>query len=140
MLAEYGTMSLKQVLTPAMQMADGYPMEDETARSIERNKERIKQWPYSKAVFLPHAGQQYEAPEAGEIFRTARSFTNLTKMVDAEQEALKKERTERKPSMLLMIVFIKEILQKNLFAVARNKADSLLWKILPNGNLYRKNR
>src|SRR6478736_2330286 len=69
MLAEYGTMSLKQVLTPAMQMADGYPMEDETARSIERNKERIKQWPYSKAVFLPHAGQQYEAPEAGELFR-----------------------------------------------------------------------
>src|SRR3954463_10642967 len=37
MLAEYGTMSLKQVLTPAMQMADGYPMEDETARSVERN-------------------------------------------------------------------------------------------------------
>src|SRR6267154_901270 len=27
MLAEYGTMSLKQVLTPAMQMADGYAIE-----------------------------------------------------------------------------------------------------------------
>src|SRR6266542_5953756 len=27
MLAEYGTMSLKQVLAPAMQMAAGYPME-----------------------------------------------------------------------------------------------------------------
>ena len=79
MLAEYGTMSLKQVLAPAMQMADGYPMEDETARSIERNKERIKQWPYSKAVFLPHAGQQYEAPEAGEIFRQQDLVTNLTK-------------------------------------------------------------
>ncbi len=95
MLAEYGTMSLKQVLAPAMQMADGYPMEDETARSIERNKERIKQWPYSKAVFLPHAGQQYEAPEAGEIFRQADLLQTLQKMVDAEQEALKKGKNRK---------------------------------------------
>jgi len=95
MLAEYGTMSLKQVLTPAMQMADGYPMEDETARSIERNKERIKQWPYSKAVFLPHAGQQYEAPEAGEIFRQQDLLQTLQKMVDAEQEALKKGKNRK---------------------------------------------
>jgi gamma-glutamyltranspeptidase/glutathione hydrolase len=95
MLAEYGTMSLKQVLAPAMQMADGYPMEDETARSIERNKERIKQWPYSKAVFLPHAGQQYEAPEAGELFRQTDLLQTLQKMVDAEQEALKKGKNRR---------------------------------------------
>ena len=95
MLAEYGTMSLKQVLTPAMQMADGYPMEDETARSIERNKERIKQWPYSKAVFLPHAGQQYEAPEAGELFRQQDLLQTLQKMVDAEQEALKKGKNRK---------------------------------------------
>ena len=95
MLAEYGTMSLKQVLAPAMQMADGYPMEDETARSIERNKERIKQWPYSKAVLLPHDGQSYEAPEAGEIFRQADLLQTLQKMVDAEQEALKKGKNRK---------------------------------------------
>jgi len=95
MLAEYGTMSLKQVLAPAMQMADGYPMEDETARSIERNKERIKQWPYSKAVLLPHEGQSYEAPEAGEIFRQVDLLQTLQKMVDAEQEALKKGKSRK---------------------------------------------
>ena len=95
MLAEYGTMSLKQVLAPAMQMADGYPMEEETARSIERNKERIKQWPYSKTVFLPHAGQPWEAPEAGEIFRQQDLLQTLQKMVDAEQDALKKGKNRR---------------------------------------------
>jgi len=94
-LAEYGTMSLKQVLAPAMQMADGYPMEDETARSIERSKERIKQWPYSKTVFLPHAGQPWEAPEAGEIFRQQDLLQTLQKMVDAEQDALKKGKNRR---------------------------------------------
>ena len=53
MLAEYGTLSLKQVLGPAIQMADGYAMEAQTANSIENNKARIKQWKYATAVFLP---------------------------------------------------------------------------------------
>ncbi len=95
MLAEYGTMSLKQVLGPAMQMADGYPMEQETASSIERNKERIKQWPYSKTVFLPHLGEQWEAPETGEIFRQPDLLQTLQKMVDAEQDALKKGKSRK---------------------------------------------
>jgi len=42
MLAEYGTMSLAEVLAPAMQMAEGYPIEAQAANSMERNKERIK--------------------------------------------------------------------------------------------------
>src|SRR5688572_1255077 len=43
MLAEYGTLSLGEVLAPAIQMADGYPIEAETANSIERNKARLKE-------------------------------------------------------------------------------------------------
>ncbi len=58
MLAEYGTMSLKDVLAPAMQMAEGYPIEAQTAFSIERGKDQIKQWPYSKKVFLTHPGEK----------------------------------------------------------------------------------
>ncbi|MEE4281691.1 MAG: gamma-glutamyltransferase, partial [Pseudomonadales bacterium] len=45
MLAKYGTLSLKEVLAPAMEMAEGYPMEAQTANSIERMKEEIRQWP-----------------------------------------------------------------------------------------------
>jgi gamma-glutamyltranspeptidase / glutathione hydrolase len=93
MLAEYGTMSLKEVLAPAMQLAEGYPIEVQTANSMERGKKMIKQWPYSKAVFLPHEGQEREAPEAGEIFVQKDLLETLTKMVDAEQEALKKKRS-----------------------------------------------
>jgi gamma-glutamyltranspeptidase/glutathione hydrolase len=51
MLAEYGTMSLKEVLAPAMQLASGYAIEAQTANSMERGKNMIKTWPYSKAVF-----------------------------------------------------------------------------------------
>jgi len=57
MLAEFGKLSLEQVLAPAMQMAEGYPIEAQTANSIERGKAQIKQWPYSKRVFLPHLGE-----------------------------------------------------------------------------------
>src|SRR5687768_14080959 len=90
MLAEYGTMSLKEVLAPAIQLAAGYPIEAQTANAMERGKTQIKQWPYSKAVFLPHAGQEREAPEASEIFKQADLLETLRKMVDTEQQALKK--------------------------------------------------
>jgi gamma-glutamyltranspeptidase/glutathione hydrolase len=88
MLAELGTMSLKEVLAPAMEMAEGYPIEATTANSIEREKERIKQWPYAKKVFLPHPGEKREAPVAGEIFRQPDLLNTLKKLVEAEQQAL----------------------------------------------------
>jgi gamma-glutamyltranspeptidase / glutathione hydrolase len=95
MLAEYGTMSLKDVLAPAMQMAEGYPMEAQTANSIERGKEMIKEWPYSKKIFLTHPGEQREAPYAGEIFVQHDLLNTLTKLVEAEQQALKKGKSRK---------------------------------------------
>ncbi|MBK7872817.1 MAG: gamma-glutamyltransferase [Saprospiraceae bacterium] len=90
MLAEYGTMSLKQVLAPAMEMAAGYPIEAQTANSIEAQKKRIKDWPYSKKVFLTHLGEaDREAPYAGEIFKQTDLLNTLQKLVDAEASALK---------------------------------------------------
>ena len=90
MLAEYGKLSLRDVLEPAIQMADGYPIEEETANSIERNKRWLKQWRYSRAVMLPHAGEAREAPAAGEIFRQPDLAATLRKLVEAEQQALRR--------------------------------------------------
>jgi gamma-glutamyltranspeptidase/glutathione hydrolase len=88
MLAEYGKLSLAEVLAPAMQMADGYPIEEQTANSIESNKERLKEWPYSKATMLPHSGQEREAPSAGEVFKQPDLAATLRKLVEAERQAL----------------------------------------------------
>ena len=95
MLAEYGTMSLKEVLAPAMQLAEGFAIDAPTANSMEANKKMISQWPYSKAVFLPHAGEKRAAPEAGEIFVQKDLLGTLTKMVEAEQDALKHHKTRK---------------------------------------------
>ena len=88
MLAEYGTLSLKDVLEPSIQMADGYPIEEQAADAIERNKERIKEWPYSAEVYLTHPGKEREAPYPGEVFRQADLAATLRKLVEAEQQAL----------------------------------------------------
>lgn len=95
MLAEYGTLSLEEVLKPAMELAAGYAIDAQTANAIERGKERIKQWPYSKKVFLPHLGKEREAPEAGEIFVQQDLLNTLQKLVDAERAALKKKKSRK---------------------------------------------
>ena len=99
MLAQYGTMSLQQVLEPAMQLAAGYPIEAQTANGFERMKDSIKQWPYSKKVFLTHPGEKREAPEAGEIFVQKDLLQTLTKLVDAEKVALKKGKNRKEAIM-----------------------------------------
>src|ERR1044071_6720708 len=88
MLAEYGKLSLKDVLDPAIQLADGFPIEAQLANTIERQKAEIKKWRYSPAVMLPHAGQKREAPEPGEVFKQADLVATLRKLVEAEQKAL----------------------------------------------------
>ncbi len=95
MLAEYGRMSLKDVLAPAIQMADGYAIEAQTANLIESNKKEIKKWKYSTAVYLPHLGEKREAPEAGEVFVQQNLAATLRKLVDAEQAALKAGKTRK---------------------------------------------
>ncbi len=92
MLAEYGTMSLGQVLAPAMQMAEGYPIEESQANNIERRKDVIKQWEHSTEVFLPHLNaedsQERAAPYPGEDFKQPDLLNTLQKLVDTEAEAL----------------------------------------------------
>jgi gamma-glutamyltranspeptidase/glutathione hydrolase len=88
MLAEYGTMSLAQVLGPAIEMADGYPIEGELVNTIEHYKAHIKEWPDSRRILLPHLGAAHEAPEPGEIFRQPQLAATLRKLVEAESHAL----------------------------------------------------
>ena len=114
MLAEYGKLSLAEVLAPAITLADGYPIEAQTADAIERNKAKIKEWPDSARVMLPHAikpGAPHaargngpaaagrEAPRAGEIFRQPELAATLRKLVEAEQRALKRGATRQQAIM-----------------------------------------
>ncbi len=136
MLAEYGTMSLQQVLAPAMQLAAGYPIDAQTANSMERGKTRIKEWPYSKKVFLPHSGEKREAPEPGEIFVQKDLLQTLSKMVDAEKEALRQKKSRKVAIMAANDRFYKGDIAKELVRGCREQGglftleDLAKWKPL----------
>ncbi len=100
MLAEYGTMSLAQVLAPALQLAEqGYPIEAQLANGINANARRIKEWKYSPSVFLTHPGEAREAPSAGEIFRQPDLAATFRKLIEAEAQALRRRRPRREAIM-----------------------------------------
>jgi gamma-glutamyltranspeptidase/glutathione hydrolase len=135
MLAEFGTMSLKDVLEPAIQMADGYPMEASLAGTIERQKDQIKQWPYSKGVFLTHPGASREAPEAGEIFKQPDLAATLRKLVDTEQEALKAGKSRKDAIMAAYDRFYKGDIAQEIVRSTQEQgglftmADLANWKV-----------
>jgi len=88
MLAEWGTMSLAEVLEPAIDMAGGYPIEAQAADGIEQYKEAIKEWPYSSKVYLTNLGEDREAPHAGEIFVQEDLKNMLLMLVESERSSL----------------------------------------------------
>jgi gamma-glutamyltranspeptidase/glutathione hydrolase len=100
MLAEYGTLSLRDVLGPSIQMAEeGYPIEAQLANGLEKNKDKLKQWRYSREVLLPYLGQEREAPRPGEVFRQKDLAATLKKLVEAEQQALKAGKNRKQAIM-----------------------------------------
>ena len=82
-LREFGTRSLGEVLQPAMELADGMPLDETRASTIARSKKFFDQWPASKRYFMPEGRVQFE----GEIFRQPDLATTLRKMGEVEKHA-----------------------------------------------------
>lgn len=136
MLAEFGTMSLKDVLEPAIQMANGYPIEKQLADSIERNKKRIKEWPYSKEILLPHLGEKREAPYPGEVFRQPDLAETLEKLVEAEQEALAKGRSRKEAIYAAYDLFYKGDIAKEFVRGCQEQGGLITMDDLANWKVY----
>jgi gamma-glutamyltranspeptidase / glutathione hydrolase len=96
MLAEFGTLSLAEVLEPSMEMARGYPIEAGTANSIRSNRNRIREWKYSSEVYFTHPeDEDNPGPRVGEIFRQPDLLNTLEKLVEAEAQALAEGKSRR---------------------------------------------
>lgn len=136
MLAEYGSMSLEEVLEPAIQMAKGYPVEEQLADSIERSKERIKEWPYSKKVLLPHLGEEREAPYPGEVFVQSDLANTLEKLVEAEQEALKKGKSRKEAIYAAYDRFYKGDIAREFVRGCQEQGGLITMEDLANWQVY----
>ena len=136
MLAEYGTLRLEEVLAPAIQMADGYPMEAQAADAIERHTDRIKQWKYSREVYLTHPGAEREAPHPGEIFRQPDLAATLRKLVAAEQHALADGKSRRDAIYAAYDRFYKGDIAEELVRGAREEGGLITMDDLANWQVH----
>ncbi len=137
MLAEYGTLSLRDVLGPSIQMAEeGYPIEAQLANGLEKNKDKLKQWRYSREVLLPYLGQEREAPRPGEIFRQKDLAATLKKLVEAEQQALKAGKNRKQAIMAAYDRFYRGDIARELVRGTQEEGglitmeDLARWKVL----------
>src|SRR5262252_6803208 len=90
LLDRWGTMSLEQVLQPAIELAeDGFPLGEASAEDIAITKKILK-YPTTMKVYLPNG----KLPNPGDIFRNPDLARTLRKLVDAEQANKSKERHE----------------------------------------------
>ncbi|HVA56265.1 MAG TPA: gamma-glutamyltransferase [Gemmatimonadaceae bacterium] len=135
MLAEYGKLSLKQVLAPAIQMADGYAIEAQICNTIQQYKDTIAQWKYASDVMFTHPGTAHPGPEPGEIFVQKDLAATWRKLVDAEQQALKQGKTRKQAIYAAYDRFYRGDIARELVRGMREEgglftmADLANWKV-----------
>lgn len=83
-LREYGTKSFAEVAEPAIELADGFPIDEQRATTIQRTVRYLEKWPSSRRVFLPDG----RPPLVGEIFHQPDLARTLRSMVAAEKKSL----------------------------------------------------
>jgi gamma-glutamyltranspeptidase/glutathione hydrolase len=83
-LREFGTKSFNEIIAPAMDLAEGYAIDEMRANSIAASRSFFELWPTSKAHFMPEG----RLPRPGEIFRQPDTLRTLKAMAEAEKKAL----------------------------------------------------
>jgi gamma-glutamyltranspeptidase/glutathione hydrolase len=82
-LDEFGTKSLAEVMQPAIELADGFPIDEMRVEYIRRLTPVFSQWADAKRTFLPNG----VAPKPGDIFVQADLARTLRAIVAAEKRA-----------------------------------------------------
>jgi len=87
-LDQFGTKSLAAVMQPAIELADGFPIDDLRVQYIQTRSSVFSQWPDAKLVFLPNG----EVPKVGDLFVQEQLARTLRGIVNAEKRAANKGR------------------------------------------------
>lgn len=95
-LDQFGTKTLAEVMEPAIQLADGFPIDELRVQYIKTRSPIFAQWPDAKRVFLPGG----EIPKVGDIFVQADLARTLREIVRAERLASKATRNNRHAGLM----------------------------------------
>src|SRR5437879_12411032 len=80
-LDQFGTKSLAEVMQPAIELADGFPIDELRVEYIRTRAPIFSQWADAKRVFLPNG----DVPKVGEVFIQADLARTLRAIVTAEK-------------------------------------------------------
>src|SRR5690349_11709980 len=80
-LDHFGTKTLAEVMEPAIQLADGFPLDELRVQYIRTRSSIFSQWPDAKRVFLPNG----QVPKPGDMFVQADLARTLREIVRAER-------------------------------------------------------
>jgi gamma-glutamyltranspeptidase/glutathione hydrolase len=84
-LREYGTKSFAEIIQPAIELADGAPLDEMRASSLARSRRFFELWPTSKAAYLPPGF----TPMPSAVFHQPDLARTLRAMASAELRAVK---------------------------------------------------
>jgi gamma-glutamyltranspeptidase / glutathione hydrolase len=87
-LDKFGTKSLAEVMQPAIELADGFPIDELRVNYITTRAPIFSQWPDAKRIFLPKG----EAPKVGDVFVQADLARTLRAIVSTEKQNTRRGR------------------------------------------------
>src|SRR5688572_8636629 len=95
-LDKFGTKTLSEVMEPAIQLADGFPIDELRVQYIRTRSSIFSQWADAKRIFLPGG----EIPKVGDIFVQADLARTLREIVNAEKLASRGSRNARHAGLM----------------------------------------
>ncbi|MEP7271054.1 MAG: gamma-glutamyltransferase family protein [Acidobacteriota bacterium] len=87
-LDQFGTMRLADVMTPAIELADGFPIDELRVAYIQRTRKVFEEWPAARAIFLPNG----EEPKVGDVFVQRDLARTLRELVAVEKRNTRRGR------------------------------------------------
>jgi gamma-glutamyltranspeptidase/glutathione hydrolase len=82
-LARYGTRSFEEVMQPAIDLADGFPMYEFLRRYLQSERRATEQYEWAKRTYYPDG----QVTPTGQIFRQPNLARTLRALVEAERQA-----------------------------------------------------
>src|SRR5262245_3858598 len=95
-LDQFGTKTLEEVMQPAIELADGFPIDELRVQYITTRSTVFSQWPDAKRVFLPNG----QVPKVGDLFVQADLAKTLREIVRAERLGSKGTRSARHAGLM----------------------------------------
>ena len=83
-LDQFGTKSLAEAMQPAIELADGFPIDELRVQYIQTRAPIFSQWADAKRIFLPRG----EVPKVGDVFVSSTTTTNPEETLSSKAETV----------------------------------------------------